>query len=174
MSASTRRLWEISGELTELEQAIEGEDLSPEDRAAVIDAWLESCDDLPAAIDRYAELVGMYEATAAYRKSEAERLLDLAHRDANRAATMRDRLRTFMASHSIPKLSTPRYQLRVQGNGGVAPLEINIPAEELPVEYTEQVITIRIRKDALRTAIEQGEDIAGVRLLPRGTRLVIQ
>jgi hypothetical protein len=69
------------------------------------------------------------------------------------------------------KIDTPRFKLSVAGVGGKQSLEVDDPSALDPIFVR---IVREPDKDAIRSALDSGIEIAGCRLLPRGTSLRIR
>ena len=123
-------------------------------------------------VEAYCRIIRELELTAAARKEESARIRILADQDNNTVKAMKGRLLYFFDVQCIDKLKTPHFNLSVCANGGVQPLEVTVPAENLPVDC--QKITLSPNLDVIREKIKAGELVNGVTVLPRGTHLRIK
>jgi len=123
-------------------------------------------------VDGYAAYISELLAKAAARRAESRRLADLAKANENAAKRLKERLMWALQERDIKKVETPLYVVSVAKNGGKAPLDIQVPATELPMEY--QMIEYSPAKDSIRNALEQGIEIEGCNLMERGTSLRIR
>lgn len=129
-------------------------------------------------------------------EKEAARLTTMAKRHRSRLERIKASALWAMSALGITKLSTPKSALRVQGNGGVEPLEV-YDATVLPESCRQYTVTMsgmayRFIKDlcagapqaigvleeakaapctALIRAALRDSEVPGVRLLPRGSHL---
>lgn len=161
-------LYELSDELAELLDHIQecgGEIMSPEIEQA-LDQLLEEGGEVPLKVDRYAGLIQEMKARAEIRSRESKRLAMRATIDQNTASSLESRLEQFFLRHGFKKIETPRFQVRVQRNGGIAPLEILVPVNELP----EDVLRLKPEpnKELIRQRIEAGEKVDYAVLHERG------
>lgn len=168
-------LLEISDELTAFSEMIDelpGGEI-PQELAAIIDTWFAELGEArDKKLDGYAALIRQLELRASIRRGEAERMLNLAVPEENKARRLRERLKLFMQTHGEKRIDTARFRISLRGNGGVQPLEID-EARLSPNYIDEKVIQVP-NKEAIRKAIESGIEVAGAALLPRGTNLQIQ
>jgi len=149
-----------------------GGDISDPAVAAAIDEWIDEIQrNIEKGTDRYVGLIREMELRAEARTNEAKRLKELASIDENAASRLRDRLKQFYDANSISKVKTERFNVTVQKNGGKAPLEL-IDMAQVPEQFIEWQPALD--KEKVRTAIEKGEDVPGVRMLERGTSLRIK
>jgi len=141
---------------------------------ATVDAWLaELKADLKGKVDNYAALICSMELRAGVRKDEADRLAQRAKIDANNAKFLRERLKLTLERLGVTKLETFRYRIGVTKAGGVAPLLIPDPSA-IPEEYIHVREVREVDKEAIRTDLEAGRQVAGVALGTRGTYLAIR
>ena len=169
----SKTLLELSEDIRDLEDALEICD-DDEGRAIILGAYFETGYQTLHKIENYAGLIRELEYRAAGRKAESARLADLATTDANLAKSLKSRLLWWMQEHEQTKIETPNYRVSVQANGGVVPLLVTCEVGELPDRFWLVKTTIDPNKEALRKALESGEEITGVALGERGTRLVIK
>lgn len=148
-------LFQLSEDILALEAELERDDLSDEQRAALVDAWLETQGDVAAKLDNYAALIRELDARSETRAAEARRLVALANADAERMASLSARLKAYFERHNLKNFSTARYKLSLQRNGGKMPIVIEVEPERLPEEF-HRVIPARIEadRDKLREALE--------------------
>jgi Gp157 protein len=179
--------------LTELRDAAVSQDDA--ETVAILDQEIEAYLTKEAAkVYSYAALIRQRQDAAAICKARAE---DLAARakamqaDADRLKGMALRV---MQRFDVKALTAAEVTLRVQGNGGVKPLELT--GEPLPddKQYVQVTMTLadfekhvhkygEVPKFAyqatepepatglIREALERGEQVPGAKLLPRGSHL---
>lgn len=138
-----KSLFGLSESILELEAELERDDLTDEERARAVDDWLS------------AQGIAELEASAEARATEAKRLQLLAAADANRAASLKERLKSYFQAHDLNKFKTDRYNISLQANGGKLPVILEVEPEQLP-EAFHRVIPARIEadRDAIRAALE--------------------
>lgn len=155
-----------------------GGDITEEEAAAAIDAWLAEADaPLKVKLDAYASVIQERELKAAARKVEAERVASLARTDANTVKRLKDRLKWFLETEGLQKFETDHHKFSLAGNGGVAPLVLHVEPEKLPAWAQKTIVVADM--DAIRGEIEERErtgaeplDFAAIG--PRGTHLRIR
>ena len=139
----TTRLWELSEEIQELENAIaliaDDETLSDEDKETKLQktfaTWLETGESFKAKAEQVARYIRHQEAIAEARKTEAKRIKELAQQAENQATRLRRYLTNQMILCNIDhidgvstKIGLRRKQPRVL---------LNIPPEKLPAPYVK-------------------------------------
>jgi|GEM_PF-3580981 len=140
MTTSTR-LWELSEEIRDLENAIsaiaDNETLDDEDKETklqeIFALWLSTGESFKAKAEKVARYIRHQEALAEARKNEAKRIKELATQAENQAARLRKYLTNQMILSGVDridgvstKISLRKKQQRVL---------LNVPVEELPAEY---------------------------------------
>lgn len=139
----------------------------------ILEAWFAEVNDAFAAkADGYCGVIRELELRIAARREEAERLTKRVKTDENTVRHLKSRLKEFMDHHRIKKAETRRYTVSVQANGGLLPLDISIPATELPTAF--QLVKVEADTEAIRAALGRGEKIDGVVQIERGTHLRIR
>lgn len=169
------RLWDLDDRVRELERVLSELEEDGQDEA-ILAAFATELDgareDLSGKLDGIAALITSLAATAKARREEADRLTRLARSDEARA----DRLRVFLSDYlrlrGIDRIDTPRYRLTFAKNGGLAPLRVDLPPEELPDEYVRAKLSPD--NEAIREALARGEELPWARLDERETVLRIR
>lgn len=125
-------------------------------------------------LDAYAALIAEMLARAEVRKTEAKRMMELATSDEQRARLLKERLKWFFETHQLKTVETPRYRLSLAKNGGKAPLilKAGLAPQQLPKRF--QTVSIEPNTNAIRAALEAGEDLDFATLGDRGTSLRIK
>ena len=109
------------------------------------------------------------EATAEAIKEAEAKMAKRRRAIENRAADLRDYLKTNMEVCGVSKIESPWFELAIQRN----PPSVEIDDEEkLPAEFKREVTTIKVDRGALKAALKE-RAIAGARLVA-GTRLAIR
>ncbi len=180
-------LHRIEDELMQLIQAREdaaAEGLMPEE-LKVFDAEI---DRYVAAevrkVDGIAHAINGALAFAAEAQREADRLADRAKAWKARADRIKAATLYAMQMHGVRVLETSTNRLRVQANGGVAPLEVN--AEVLSPEYLDVMVKMPVSEairleltfnaswpsqERIREALKRGENVIGAKLGEWGVHL---
>lgn len=126
---------------------------------------------LESKAESYAGFIKELEMRAEARGKEASRIRALAAADDALATRLKEGLKAAMEQTGKLKLETPRFKLSVAGVGGKQSLEIDDPST---LDPAFQRIVREPDKDVIRSALDSGIEIAGCRLLPRGTSLRIR
>ena len=137
------RLWELSEEIRELENAIaliaDNENLASEIKEVklqeIFNQWLSTGESFKAKAEKVARYIRHQESLAIARKTEAKRIKDLATIAENQAARLRRYLTNQMILSNIDridgistKIGLRRKQPRVL---------LNVPPEKIPAEYVK-------------------------------------
>ena len=168
-------LYEISGDLLALESLLTevGGELPDEVAEAAIDSWLEETGTATRdKVDNYCGLIRELECRAAARKAEAKRLAERASIDAGAVDRLKARLLWFFERHQLRTLETARFRVTAAQNGGVAPLHITAPLEEIPDEFIEFVR--KPMNPMIREMLEAGEKLPFAELGERGKSIRIK
>ena len=174
MATKQRTLLDISDDMLALADLLEevGGEITEEKAEEAISLWFrELGKERDKKLDGYAALITELERREDVRKLEAKRLTARAKVDGNAAQRLRGRLYEFFKAQGISQLVTDRFNLGIVNNGGVCPLEYLLPAEKVPSEF--QKVTIGYDNDAIRKALDAGEDLGFARYGERGDRLSI-
>ena len=165
-----KSLFGIGEDLNALAELLDERSDNPAECQSAIDEWLsEIQDNLADKADNYAGLISELEGIAEVRATEAKRLASLADRDSRKAKMLRDRLKAFMEVTGMTKIKSKLHEFAIVRNGGLQPLELLAPADQLPERFRR--LRIEPDNDAIRLALKEGELLEFARLGERGTRL---
>ena len=154
-------LTELSSEVFDLERQLdqaEGDQAQQE----TITAYLESTQEaVELKLDRYATFIRELEARANYRNEEAKRLAHLGKVDLDKVEFLKCQLKHFFHSHELSRVETPHFRLSLVQNGGKAPVQVLVPAEDLPEVFRSQTTVYKADLDGIRASIESGNAVPG-------------
>jgi len=171
----TRTLYDITADMREIDNlltTLDGDISDPAVEEAITE-WIAEMDvDLRGKVDGYASYVSELFAKAEARKKEAKRLSTLAKYNENAAKRLKERLLWALQERGINKVETPRYVVNVQAAGGKLALDVQVPGEQLPPRF--QKVTVAPDNDAIRAALDAGEEVEGCNLMERGVSLRIR
>jgi hypothetical protein len=137
------RLWELSEEIQDLENAIaliaDDESLTEEDKETKLQEtfarWLSRGESFKTKAEQVARYIKHQEAIAEARKVEARRIRELAQQAENGAARLRKYLIDQMIRSDVQKIDGVSTKI---GLRSLQPqVLISIPPEELPTEYVK-------------------------------------
>lgn len=149
-----------------------GGDVTDAHVEATISEWIGEMEaNEQDVLQRLGVVIKRLAGDAVTAKEEAQRLAQLAKVRENGADRLKGRVLEYMQRNSKKRIDTPTFVFRVQKNGQ-APLDIMVPAEELPKKF--QRVTVEADKVAIRTALAAGEQVAGAVLLDAGEHLRVQ
>lgn len=142
MTQSTR-LWELSAEIQQLETAIalflEDDSLTEEDKEIKLqetfNQWLSTGASFKIKAEQVARYIKHQEALAEARKTEAKRIQALAKQAENGAVKLRKYLIEQMIRSNLSKIEGVSIKIGLRQKQ--PQILINVPAEELPVEYVK-------------------------------------
>ena len=140
---ATTKLWELSDEIQQLENAIadliDNENLTESERETKLQStfnqWLETGESFKSKAEQVARYIRHQEALAEARKAEARRIQTLAKQAENGAARLRKYLIDQMIRSDIKKIDGVAVKIGLRKKQPAVLL--NVPAEELPAEYVQ-------------------------------------
>jgi len=153
----SKRLFDLSAEILDLEAQLENEELTDDQRQALVDEWLEAQGDVAKKLDNYAAWIESLETLAKQRRFHAERMRLLARADENRSERAKERLKIYFERHGHTKFKTPRFTISLQKSGGKAALHLPPGWEQDPTLAPEAFckVDVRLDKEAIRQAVEE-------------------
>lgn len=171
-------LIELSAELEQIDSLLDTIDADiPKDLQTAVDELLAQREATHEALleklDNYCGLIQSRLMWAATRKAEADRLAKLAEFDIKAVEFLKGRLKAHLEATEQQKLRTKRFNIALCANGGKAPLRFDsTPPEQLPERFKR--IIVEPDKEAIRTALEAGEELSFVYLAERESHLRIK
>ena len=140
---TTTRLWELSDEIQDLENAInaiaDNETLTEEERETKLqetfNQWLSTGESFKNKAEQTARYIRHQEALAEARKAEARRVQALAKQAENGAARLRKYLIDQMIRSDVKKIDGATVKLGLRKKQ--PRVLLNVPPEELPAEYVQ-------------------------------------
>lgn len=176
-STRNRSIFEIGDGLNAIVEAFDRAEENGDDevvRTAFEAYFAQLLDNRGIKLDRYAALIQFNQTLADAAKAEAKRCADLARIRENRVAAMKARLKVYFEANGIAKVETAKHAFTIAGNGGKLPLVIdeNTKPEAAPERF--QKVTVDFDQDAIRAALESGEELDFARLGERGTHLRVK
>jgi len=169
-----KSLFDIGEDIELLEESLSAIEDDSEMQEVVLGFLEDATQELSQKVDNYLSLIREKQAIAAARKDEAKRLNALAKSDENLARNLKNTLQYFFESRGISKMETPRYRVSIARNGGKKPIVLNqlIEAKDLPERF--QRVEVTPNMDAIREALENGEDLGFAEFDQSGTSLRIK
>ena len=164
-------MFELSSNVAALEAALENE-TNPEALQGLVDELVANKEGLAQKIENYAGFIGELQAVADARAAEAKRVGDLAKQAANKVARLKEALREGLVRANTKKVSTTRYDIRIQKAGGKVPLVID--ETRITEEWAVVKTVVEPDKEKIRAALEAGEVLDFAELKERADVLVIK
>jgi hypothetical protein len=174
-----KSLFEIGTDLEALDSLIDDvngdiSDISVE--AALVDWFEQLSKDEGTKLDNYCGLIHQLEGEADVAKAEADTYRRKAAERERRIEWLKLRLAQHLQRTNRTKVSTATGRtIRLQANGGKLPLEIYwdwVDLDDLDPKYIKT--KRELDQDAIRTALEQGEDICFAKIGKQGQHLRIK
>jgi hypothetical protein len=126
------------------------------DQQAVLNT-LESVEgDLEDKADNYAKIIRNLESEAAALKEEETRLANRRRSRENNIALLKNNLEQVMRATGKTKFKTLLFSFGIAKNGGKAPLKIDIPIEQIPIEYFKERTEKDLNNDLIRQGLDNG------------------
>lgn len=175
----SKTLFEIGEDLNALYELLTDTDgdVSDEESEAAIEAWFAEIEsDRNKKIDGYCRLISNLDYFIEARKAEIDRLSKSSKVLKNKHDRLKERLLLFMNVNNLDKITTDLYTVSAVKNGGKEPLRYpelwdSDPAAA-PENYHRRLITVDF--EAIRYDLEDGKDVDGCYIEPRGKHIRIK
>ena len=161
------KLYEIVAELQDFVAANEG----LEDEQAYRDTLEGLQGELDDKVSQWARCIKNLEGERDAIKAEGDRLTKRARSIDNEVKHMKDTLLMYLKAAGVSKAGDAVIKASIVKNGGQAPLEIDLIPVDLPEDF--QKITIDADKEAIRAALEGGQQLEWARIGERGEHVKI-
>ena len=165
-------------QLTETLEALELAILEAEDepqKEAIAEAYFQTEGDIAEKLDGYAALIAMAENRAAVRRQRAKELQDLAKSDGALVDRLKKTLKWYFESQNIKKFETVDHRFTLAKNGGKLPLILDsVDCDDVDERFVVTETITRIDKEAIRSALEAGEELDYARFGERGASVRIK
>ena len=137
---------------------------------AAIEEWVGELDVAAASkADSIGWLLREWEARAEARRSQAKKLVEASQADENRAKRLKAYVLECMSRMGRTELQGASCALKVQRNGGKAPLVLSGP---VPPAFERTIV--EPDRDLIRAALEMGKAVPGATLGERGVSLRVR
>lgn len=161
MTQSTR-LWELSEEIRELENAISAiaddktltEEVREDKLQKMFARWLSTGESFKKKAEGVARYIRHQEALAEARKQEARRIRDLATQAESQAARLRKYLTNQMLLSGVDRIEGVSTKIGIRKKQ--PQILLNVPVEELPAEYVR--VTHKPDLTKIRAALKNNEN----------------
>jgi predicted PP-loop superfamily ATPase len=168
-------LLDISCNLIDLVERLESLMEHPDEQEQALEQWFTQVQVIKRIrddkIDHYCALIKELDIRITTRKAEAQRLIDRAKIDEKLVQFLKHNLKKFFEQQNLKRIDTRRFKVTLARNGGQQSVNLSIPPEELPTQF--QVIAVKANLDAIREALQQGEQVPGASLAERGSYIRI-
>lgn len=159
---TTRTLFEISSDLQALDDLLSdiGGEVTDEETETAIDTWLaELGAERDNKLNNYAYLIKATEGAVDALDTEITRLRDRKKTYENKIAKLKERLKLYMESNGLDKITTGLFTFGVQKSGGKPKVILNEYLSLHPEELPEGLRRVKFEADleAIRAKLEQGD-----------------
>lgn len=156
---ATLSLYQLDEEYQALEMALleSGGEIT-EEMEARFDALFEATEEKGAS---YIAMIRKFEASAEGVGLEVTRLQAAERTFRNAAGRLKTRLRDSMLARGVSRLETRLGKINLQKAGGKAGVELLVEADDLPERFVRTTVTKAPDLDALRVALEAGDEAVG-------------
>ena len=161
------KLYEIVAELQDFVTQNEG----LEDEQAYRDTLEGLQGELDDKVSQWARCIKNLEGERDAIKAEGDRLTKRAKSIDNEVKHMKETLLMYLKAAGVSKAGDAVIKASIVKNGGQAPLEIDLIPVDLPEDF--QKITIDADKEAIRAALEGGQQLEWARIGERGEHIKI-
>ena len=161
------KLYEIVAELQDFVTQNEG----LEDEQAYRDTLEGLQGELDDKVSQWARCIKNLEGERDAIKAEGDRLTKRARSIDNEVKHMKETLLMYLKAAGVTKAGDAVIKASIVKNGGQAPLEIDLIPVDLPEDF--QKITIDADKEAIRAALEGGQQLEWARIGERGEHVKI-
>lgn len=151
-------LYELQMEQLELNALLEenGGELTPE-----IEERLQIHDfDVNQKMESYCKAIKQYESDIEGLKGEIERLKARKESSEKAVQRMKDAMLTAMTTFGMDKLQAGTFKIGTRKSQSLEVLDENL----VPEKFKNEVVTIKVDKNAIKDAIKAGEEVDGVKL----------
>lgn len=163
-------LYDLTDNALNLEALLEQVE-SGADAAILQDALAANAEQITEKAEAYVRYIRNLEALAEIRKNEAAHLRERAEQAENRAKYLKNALFQTLEALGREKMDAGPFSLSIVNNGGKVPLNID-PDALVPADF--QKVRVEWDKDAVRLALEAGQEVPGASLGERGRGLRVR
>ena len=164
-----RKLYAGQEAIKNLLQRVEDGDFTAEEVADTIEALNgtieQNCDDI-------ATVMLSQQGEIKYLQSEIDRLHGRLADMLTNYERLKDGLQSYLKGKGVKKVHTPNHDFSVCKNGGKQSIELTADIYDIPVEYC--IFIPKPNADAIRKALEDGQELEFARLKERGEHLRIK
>lgn len=170
-----RTLFDIGADLLALDQLLDDLDGDVTDASveAAVTAWTaELAADESRKLDNVVGYLRQLDMEEAAARAQAEQWQQKARSRAGRAAWMKELVRRHLLASGRTRAATETgHTVSVVGNGGKVPLDLSpVDPDALPDRFTRRVLD----PEAVRAALEAGEELPFARLGERGSHVRVK
>lgn len=164
-----RRLYDLSGELVELDAALSDPDMDIDAQELLGTFFAQRLEALQQSIGGYWYLIESLKADIAFAKSEEARIAEQRVKLEARQEAMKVRLLAWFQEQGVKEVAGHPYTVKLVGNGGLAPLVIDedFTPDDIPDEFVKKDFD----NQAIREALKGGRALPFAKEGERGKHL---
>lgn len=123
----------------------------------LIEDTLESVEgEIEDKADNYARIIRTLESEVEALKEEEARLARRRRNRENNINLLKTNLENVMRATGKTKFKTLLFNFSIQKNGGKAPLKIDVPIEQIPIEYFKERTEKDLNNEYIRECLDKG------------------
>ncbi|MGA1712646.1 MAG: siphovirus Gp157 family protein [bacterium] len=166
-----KSLFDIAEDVRLLEESL----FADPDQEEVIKEFLaDANEELERKLDGYAELIAEVKARITARKERAKEIQALVKSDEALVERLTKTLQWFFETNELKKVETDRHRISLAKNGGKVPVVFaeSFDVAELPEAFV--VTKLEVNKEAVREALESGQELNFATLGDRGQSIRVK
>lgn len=166
-----KSLFDIAEDLRLLEESLLED---PEQEDVIREFLADAQGELEQKLDNYAELISEVKARISARKERIKEIQALVKSDQGLVDRLTGTLQWFFETNGMKKVETERHRVSLAKNGGKAPVVFteDFDVEALPEAFV--VTKLEPNKEAIREALESGQELGFATLGERGQSIRVK
>lgn len=166
-----KSLFDIAEDVRLLEDSLLAD---PEQEDVIREFLADANQELERKLDGYAELIAEVKARISARKERVKEMQALVKSDEVLVERLTKTLQWFFENNGMARVDTARHRISLVKNGGKAPVVFteDFDVAALPDAYV--VTKLEPNKDAIREALERGEELGFATLGDRGQSIRVK
>ena len=146
-------LFEIGQNYIYLLNLLQDEDI---DQQMILDTLESLGGELEDKADNYAKIIKTLESEVTALKEEEARLATRRRNRENNISLLKENLEKVMKATGKTKFKTLLFNFNIAQNGGLAPLKIDIPIEQIPEEFFKERTEKDLNSKHIRECLDKG------------------
>lgn len=164
-----RRLYDLGADLVELDAALSDPDLDVDAQALLGTFFAQRLEALKESVGGFWYLIESLKGDIAFARQEEQRIAEQRVRLEARAEAMKAALQGFFEQNGIKEIAGHPYDVKLKGNGGLAPLEID--SAWTPDDVPDEFVKKDFDNTKIREALKGGKKLPFAKEAERGRHL---